>query len=210
MGNSIQRPAARFEDFEVNLETGEVWKAGRPLKIQDKPCKVLSALLERPGQIVSREELRQLIWPENSVGDFDHAINLALAKLRATLGDSADVPHLIPRRGYRFIAPLREQTEPKTPSPRVAVWLPTLRAAIIPALLVAAVSLGALARRNRFLDRAAQPQIKPLAVLPLENLSGDPAQEYFADGMTDELTTMLAKNSSLLITSRTSVMQYKA
>jgi TolB-like protein/DNA-binding winged helix-turn-helix (wHTH) protein/Tfp pilus assembly protein PilF len=213
MGNSIQRPVARFEDFEVNLETGEVWKAGRRLKVQDQPFKVLSALLERPGQIVSREELRQLIWPGNSVGDFDHAINLALAKLRATLGDSADVPHLIetlPRRGYRFIAPLREQTEPKTPSPRLPVWLPTLRAAVIPALLVAAISLGALAWRNRFLDRAAQPQIKSLAVLPLENLSGDPAQEYFADGMTDELTTMLAKNSSLLITSRTSVMQYKA
>jgi DNA-binding winged helix-turn-helix (wHTH) protein len=102
MGNSIQRPVARFEDFEVNLETGEVWKAGRPLKVQDQPFKILAALLERPGQIVTREALRQLIWPEKSFGDFDHAINLALAKLRATLGDSADVPHLIetlPRRG---------------------------------------------------------------------------------------------------------------
>jgi Tol biopolymer transport system component/DNA-binding winged helix-turn-helix (wHTH) protein len=114
MGNSIQPPIARFEDFEVHLETGEVWKAGRPLKVQDQPFKVLAALLERPGQIVSREELRQLIWPEKSFGDFDHAINLALAKLRSTLGDSADVPHLIetlPRRGYRFIAPLKEQRE---------------------------------------------------------------------------------------------------
>ncbi len=118
MGNSIQPPVARFEDFEVNLETGEVWKAGRPLKVQDQPFKVLAALLERPGQIVTREALRQLIWPEKSFGDFDHAINLALAKLRATLGDSADVPHLIetlPRRGYRFIAPLKEQTDPSPP-----------------------------------------------------------------------------------------------
>ncbi len=91
-----------------------MWKAGRPLKVQDQPFRVLAALLERPGQIVTREELRQLIWPENDFGDFDHAINLALAKLRATLGDSADVPHLIetlPRRGYRFIAPLKEATE---------------------------------------------------------------------------------------------------
>jgi Tol biopolymer transport system component/DNA-binding winged helix-turn-helix (wHTH) protein len=114
MGNSIQRPIARFEDFEVNLETGEVWKAGRPLKVQDQPFKVLAALLERPGQIVTREELRQLIWPDKNFGDFDHAINLVLAKLRATLGDSADVPHLIetlPRRGYRFIAPLKEQVD---------------------------------------------------------------------------------------------------
>jgi TolB-like protein/DNA-binding winged helix-turn-helix (wHTH) protein/Flp pilus assembly protein TadD len=97
----------------------------------------------------------------------------------------------------------------KTPRSRQSLWLPTLRA-VIPALLIAAIGVGALAWRNRFLDRAAQPQIRSLAVLPLENLSGDPAQEYFADGMTDELTTMLAKNSSLLITSRTSVMQYKA
>jgi DNA-binding winged helix-turn-helix (wHTH) protein len=95
MGNSTQRPLARFQDFEVNLETEEVWKAGRPLNVQDQPFKVLAALVERPGQIVTREELRQLIWPEKSFGDFDHAINLAVAKLRATLGDSADVPHLI-------------------------------------------------------------------------------------------------------------------
>ena len=115
MGNSIRRLVTRFEDFEVNLETGEVWKAGRPLKVQDQPFRILTALLERPGQIVTREELRQLIWPDKNFGDFDHAINLALAKLRATLGDSADVPHLIetlPRRGYRFIAPLKEQSDP--------------------------------------------------------------------------------------------------
>ncbi len=123
MENSIQRPIARFEDFEVNLETGEVWKAGRPLKVQDQPFKVLAALLERPGQIITREELRQLIWPDKGFGDFDHAINLALTKLRATLGDSADVPHLIetlPRRGYRFIATLKEQSDP----PNVVAILP--------------------------------------------------------------------------------------
>jgi Tol biopolymer transport system component/DNA-binding winged helix-turn-helix (wHTH) protein len=122
MGNSIRRPVARFEDFEVNLETGEVWKAGRPLKVQDQPFRILAVLLERQGQVVTREELRQLIWPDKDFGDFDHAINLALAKLRATLGDSADVPHLIetlPRRGYRFIAPLKEQGDP-TPARIVA------------------------------------------------------------------------------------------
>ena len=122
MGNSIQRPVARFEDFEVNLETGDVWKAGRPLKVQDQPFKVLAALLARPGQIVTREELRQLIWPDKNFGDFDHAINLALAKLRGALGDSADLPHLIetlPRRGYRFIAPLKQPSD-SPPEPIVA------------------------------------------------------------------------------------------
>jgi Tol biopolymer transport system component/DNA-binding winged helix-turn-helix (wHTH) protein len=115
MANSKQRLICRFEDFEVDLEAGEVWKAGRRLKVQDQPLKILAALLQRPGEIVTREELRQLIWPEQSVGDFDHAINLAITKLRSTLGDSAVVPHLIetlPRRGYRFIAPLKEEAAP--------------------------------------------------------------------------------------------------
>ena len=101
--------------LKISKSTWKRVKCGRRadrLKVQDQPFRVLAALLERPGQIVTREELRQLIWPEKSFGDFDHAINLAMAKLRATLGDSADVPHLIetlPRRGYRFIAPLKEQ-----------------------------------------------------------------------------------------------------
>jgi len=100
-------------------------------------------------------------------------------------------------------------SEPKERGPRLSTRLPALRAAAIPALLVVVISLGALGWANRFLGRAAKPQIKSLAVLPLDNLSGDPAQDYFADGMTDELITMLAKNSTLRITSRTSVMQYK-
>jgi Tol biopolymer transport system component/DNA-binding winged helix-turn-helix (wHTH) protein len=120
MANSQQRLICRFEDFEVDLEAGEVWKAGRRLKVQEQPLKILAALLQRPGEIITREELRQLIWPEQSVGDFDHAINLAITKLRSTLGDSAAVPHLIetlPRRGYRFIAPLKEETAPSIPPP---------------------------------------------------------------------------------------------
>ena len=120
MVNSAQSdPVIRFQDFQVNLETGELWKAGVRLKLQDQPFKVLATLLQRPGQVVTREELRQLIWPEESFGDFDHAINLAVTKLRATLGDSANVPHLIetlPRRGYRFIGPVNE-SGPQLPRP---------------------------------------------------------------------------------------------
>lgn len=132
MGNSVHaEPVIRFQDFLVNLETGELWKAGIRLKLQDQPFKVLVTLLQRPGQVVSREELQQLIWPQESFGDFDHAINLAIAKLRATLGDSADVPHLIetlPRRGYRFIAPVEGLTSmQRDVSPRATghAWLTT-------------------------------------------------------------------------------------
>jgi Tol biopolymer transport system component/DNA-binding winged helix-turn-helix (wHTH) protein len=117
MGNSVHaEPVIRFQDFQVNLETGELWKAGIRLKLQDQPFKVLVTLLQRPGQVVTREELQQLIWPQESFGDFDHAINLAINKLRSTLGDSAEVPHLIetlPRRGYRFIAPVESNSTPK-------------------------------------------------------------------------------------------------
>jgi Tol biopolymer transport system component len=96
----------RFQGFELNLRTGELRKSGTRIRLQDQPFKVLAALVQRPGQLVTREELRKLIWPGESFGDFDHAINLAVTKLRGSLGDSADVPHLIetlPRRGYRFI-----------------------------------------------------------------------------------------------------------
>src|SRR5215468_10343845 len=96
----------RFEGFELNRQSGELRKDGIRLSLQDQPFKVLILLLQRPGEMVSREELRQLIWPEKSFGDFDHAINRSIAKLRSVLGDSPDVPHLIetlPRRGYRFI-----------------------------------------------------------------------------------------------------------
>jgi len=129
MGNSAQtQSVVRFQDFQVNLETGEVWKAGVRLKVQDQPFKVLTALLQRPGQIVTREELRQLIWPNESFGDFDHAVNLAIAKLRASLGDSAEVPHLIetlPRRGYRFIAPVENPGAGVAEPDRSAVLPPT-------------------------------------------------------------------------------------
>jgi TolB-like protein/DNA-binding winged helix-turn-helix (wHTH) protein/Tfp pilus assembly protein PilF len=252
----------RFRDFEFDAYSMELRRAGVPVKLREQSSRILACLLENAGRMVTREELRQLLWPSDTFVDFDHSLNAAVMTLREALGDRADKPlyiETLPKKGYRFVAPVSlgpaaieaedEQvasrphapaaerprppatpaalsapcpsqdptastgdppSESKTRSPRLSVWLPTLRAAVIPALLVVAITLGALGWRHRFLDRAAQPQIKSLAVLPLDNLSGDPAQEYFADGMTDELTTMLAKNSSLLITSRTSVMQYKA
>jgi DNA-binding winged helix-turn-helix (wHTH) protein len=143
-------------------------------------------LLERPGQVVTREELRQLVWPENNFGDFDHAINLAMAKLRATLGDSADVPHLIetlPRRGYRFIAPLKEQTEtpppvvtapPKEQSDSTPPKAHAARAARKKLLLIvgalALVVVGAVALVRMFSTRREQPptggEIAPLVSMP--------------------------------------------
>ncbi|MGH9563511.1 MAG: winged helix-turn-helix domain-containing protein, partial [Terracidiphilus sp.] len=99
----------RFGEFEANLRSGEIRKAGSRIKLQDQPFKVLQILLENPGDVVSREELQSRIWPDVSFGDFDHAVNVAVGKLRTALGDSAESSSFIetvPRRGYRFIAPV--------------------------------------------------------------------------------------------------------
>jgi eukaryotic-like serine/threonine-protein kinase len=117
----------RFGSFEADLHSGEVRKSGIRIKLQDQPFKVLEILLERPGDLVTREELQCRIWPEESFGDFDHAVNVAVGKLRTALGDSADNPSFIetvPRRGYRFVAPLegspaetRQAAAPATVAP---------------------------------------------------------------------------------------------
>ena len=99
----------RFSIFEVNAASGELFRQGSRIKLQDQPFKVLQILLERPGNLVTREELQSRIWPDESYGDFDHAVNVAVGKLRMALGDSADNPcfiETVPRRGYRFVARL--------------------------------------------------------------------------------------------------------
>src|SRR5271163_3583450 len=118
----------RFGAFEADLHSGEVRKSGNRIKLQDQPFKVLEILLERPGNLVTREELQTRIWPEETYGDFDHAVNVAVGKLRMALGDSADNPSFIetvPRRGYRFVALLEcAQIEVAPPPPPVEIVVP--------------------------------------------------------------------------------------
>jgi TolB-like protein/DNA-binding winged helix-turn-helix (wHTH) protein/Tfp pilus assembly protein PilF len=212
----------RFGQFELDLHTAEIYKEGKRIKLQEQPCQVLALLIEHPGELVSREELRKRLWPNDTFVDFDHGVNIAINKLRDALGDSPDKPQFIetlPRRGYRFIAPV---VAPKTPSdgepPAQAASSPTERAGSgsIPwrrARLAALLGLSfvivffSIVRYRR--GRIAATHIGSLAVLPLENLSRDPAQDYFADGMTDELITSLAKLQTLKVISRSSVIRYK-
>lgn len=176
MGNSIQtQPLIRFQDFQVNLETGELWKAGVRLKLQDQPFKILVTLLQRPGQVVTREELHRLIWPQESFGDFDHAINLAIAKLRATLGDSADVPHLIetlPRRGYRFIGfidgHVPSKAEAQSTAKKGLASRTGKRVAAGAAILVVVFTFALV----RFLRKAAKPSSSAVEVVPLVAMEG--------------------------------------
>jgi TolB-like protein/DNA-binding winged helix-turn-helix (wHTH) protein/tetratricopeptide (TPR) repeat protein len=207
-----------FGPFKVDARTGELTNAGRRTPLRDQPLQLLLALLERPGELVTREALTRRLWPADTFVDFDRGLNKAVNHLREALGDSADHPQFIetlPRKGYRFIAPVRPDRDDvgaavAAPTPTrssTRLWLVT--GAFVVAIVVAiAVDLGGV-RRSITGRPLAPPRIASLAVIPLENLSGDSEQEYFADGMTDALITDLANIGSLRITSRRSVMRYK-
>ena len=200
-----------FGAFDVDLRAGELHKNGVKLKLQGQPFQVLVALLERPGEIVTREELRQRLWPSDTFVDFEHNLNSAVRRLREAVGDSADNPRFIEtlaRHGYRFIAPVAEQARavPRAQFRIRTLWITALATATIVALVVG-LNIGEW--RQRLFNRASGAPMQSLAVLPLENLSGNPEEEYFADGMTEELITQLARLRALRVISRQSVMQYK-
>ena len=229
----------QFGTYEIALHSGELRKAGVRIKVQQQPLKLLEILLEHPGEVVTREQLRSRIWPNESFGDFDQAVNVAIAKLRGALGDSADNPRYIetlPRRGYRFIAEVAVVNRPTNklelrarscffPEQKSAPSSRPLEGCNDPDICLGSMPGRCWARQWSsvllvlmvwmFFWRSRQPAntlssspVRSLAVLPLENLSSD-SQDYFADGMTDELITNLAQISALRVISRTSVMPYK-
>ncbi len=218
----------RFGPFEVDHKTRELFSHGKRVPLQDKPFHILAVLLEHRGDIVTREELRHL-WPDDTFVDLDQGVNKAIKKIREALGDSADNPRYVEtlhRRGYRFIYPVDSVAAmSSSPSPLTvaaavrdhrygARWIALTAAAVVVAVLAALVARNLAGLRDRLLaatraGHADPPRIESIAVLPLENLSGDPEQEYFADGMTEALITNLGKVSTLRVISRTSVMRYK-
>ena len=223
----------RFGVFEVNLRTGELHKHGLRVRLQEQPFQVLTMLLAYPGEVVTREELHKRLWPADTFVDFDHGLNKAVNKIRDALGDSAESPRFVEtvaRRGYRFLAEVKAADAAPVRSPELAPpLLPTAEARDRPdfavklakpkhrlpsiawkisafVLLALTASFGAWQLHSRNRPSSA---IHSLAVLPLESLSNDASQDYFADGMTDELISDLGQISALRVISRTSVMAYK-
>jgi TolB-like protein/DNA-binding winged helix-turn-helix (wHTH) protein len=224
----------RFGVFEVDLHARELRKQGMQIKLQEQPFQILEFLLGHAGEIVTREQLREKLWPVDTFVDVDNSVNAAINRLREALGDSAESSRFVetlPRRGYRFVAPVTEVRAPErgsdveTPSAVVQARPDEAqtsgnvsRRRSVAKLLAVVMLVGALAsgsawtwerwraRRSALHDT---PRITSLVVLPLANLSGDSSQDYFADGMTDELTTDLAGISSLRVISETSAMHYR-
>jgi TolB-like protein/DNA-binding winged helix-turn-helix (wHTH) protein/Flp pilus assembly protein TadD len=224
----------RFGVFEMDQRAGELRKHGMQVRLQKQPFQVLTVLLEHAGEVVTREELQKKLWPADTFVDFDHGLNKAVNKIREALGDSAESPRFletVSRQGYRFLAEVKDvgassaatpvhvpevlsspqdSDHAKTASPLVThkrlTPSPTWRrSGAVLAVLLVILAASALYLRNR----ASSSPIRSLAVLPLESLSGDASQDYFADGMTDELITDLGQLSALRVISRTSVMSYK-
>jgi TolB-like protein/DNA-binding winged helix-turn-helix (wHTH) protein len=207
----------RFGTFEADLRSGELHRDGLKVKIQELPFQVLVQLLERPGEVVTREDLRTRVWPADTFVDFEQGLNKAINKLREALGDDANNPRFVEtltRRGYRFIAPVgsaapgAEMAEgPPRPAliRRRVVWLIGAALAAVIAGLLAFYHQGS---RDQITGKSP-PHIHSIAVMPIVNLSSNPDQEYFAEGMTDELITELSAISALRVISWDSVKRYK-
>ena len=219
----------RFGAFEFHVQARELRKHGLRIKLAGQPISVLAMLLERHGEVVTREDLQARLWPAGTYVDFEHSVNAAVKRLRQALGDSADSPRFIEtlaRNGYRFIAPLSEriddlaepagQKQAEEPQSAVQVkkaakWLrflafPRVTGGVLLLILIAGFIIGLHERRP---TRTGSGPIRSLAVLPLANLSGDPDEEYFVEGMADALRQHLEVISALRVVSRTSSMYYR-
>jgi TolB-like protein/DNA-binding winged helix-turn-helix (wHTH) protein len=231
----------RFGIFEVDLNAAELRKGGLRVKLPEQPFQILTVLLEKPGELVTREEVRSRLWQSDTFVDFDHGLNNAVMRLREVLGDSSDSPRFIetvPRRGYRFIAHVDEspwsapsltpqqpasqkQATPTTEGPAIAPGLSpgniqqgVKRRGTLIIVGIVAIALVAIAVAWRYFairtgGTSDVRQSTSVVVLPLENLSGDQEQDYFADGMTDDLIANLAKIRSLRVIPHSTAMAYK-
>jgi TolB-like protein/DNA-binding winged helix-turn-helix (wHTH) protein len=220
----------KFGEFELDSAKFELRRADKPLKLERIPMDLLILLAEREGNVVSRREIIERLWGKDVFVDTEHGINVAVRKIRAALGDDADRPKFVQTvlgKGYRFVGEAASKDQATADLDRRAddpteIGIPieapsgagnwgagiaALGGFVMFALAVVAFNVGGIA--DRMLASKPSTQIHSIAVIPLANLSGDASQDYYADGMTDEIITMLAKNSSLRVVSRTSAMQYK-
>jgi TolB-like protein/DNA-binding winged helix-turn-helix (wHTH) protein len=218
MANDIQPTRVyHFEAFTLDARTGELSHDGHRTPLRDQSVQLLLALLERPGELITREELTRRLWGTDTFVDFDRGLNKVVNHLRDALADSVEQPRFIetlPRKGYRFIAPVTSVGDDVESVARESAARPSSFGRRVSLVVVAvaigvAVGAGIGELRKWMAQRTASPHIAALAVMPLENLSRDPEQQYFADGLTDALITDLVKIGTVRVTSRTTVTRYR-
>ena len=230
-------PTHKFGDFELDPSGFELRRLDRPLKLERIPMELLILLLEKKGQVVSRQEIIERLWGKDVFIDTEHGINTAVRKIRTALREDVERPRFIQTvsgKGYRFVpsavstnangdraaanvsvpaheilTPASTQAGPNRTWEDLASRKWPWAAVALPAVAAALLALNVAGLRDRVFANNSIGPIHSIAVLPLANLSGDPSQDYYADGLTDELITALARNRSLRVVSRTSVRQYK-
>ena len=206
----------KFDDTDVDPGRYELRRQGRIVKLEHIPMELLLLLVNRRGELVTREEIIARLWGKDVFVDTEQGINTAIRKIRQALRDDPEQPRFVETvvgKGYRFVAPVTivepaNETPPgrAVPAKRGRRWW--IGAVATAALLAVLVAVWPSSWRGRLFGRGERP-IRSVAVLPLENLSGNPAEDYFADGMTEALITNLGKIRALRVISRTSVMPYK-
>ena len=212
-----------FDNFQVDLRSGEIRKYGARIRLQAQPFQLLVLLLENAGELVSREEICRELWSLDTFVDFEHSLAAAVNKIREALSDSASEPRYIetlPKRGYRFIGKVESEppvvmfpTETQESEGLAAIVAPktgisSARMLAVAGLIATALFIWKIVGERR-VALSSPPRIQSLAVLPVVNLSSDAGQDFFADGMTEELTTDLGKISALRVISRTSAMRFR-
>lgn len=231
---SNPHPVYTFGPYRVDFESCEILKHGVRLHFQNQPMHILRLLIERPGQLISRQELQEELWPDVPAMETDDSLNSSVKKLRETLGDDPGKPlyiETIPKHGYRFIAPVQVENPVRSGAEEKdlngeaeadgsqtagarnvaeagASWWPRHRVSATLGLLAVGVVVAFFVARSTN-HAAADSKIRSIVVLPFENLSGDASQEYFAEGLTDAVTTDLAQLQSIKVISRSSATAYK-
>ena len=234
VGSGVHSATIGFGPYQLDVRAAELRKFGSRIRLQEQPFQLLLMLLERPGEVVLREEIRTRLWPHGTTVEFDHSINAAVKRLRDALSENAGNPcyiETLAKRGYRFIGQV--EWAPRAPSPdiipagagrietavppaeqgwRGAVWRPKLTIAAIAAIAAAtALLLLAIYSYRSFLPNFHLSAPVTVGLLPFENLTGDADQEYFADGLTEETIAVLGKVNPdrMIVIARTSTVAYK-
>lgn len=218
MGRSDSSAVFRFGDFEADVRAGELRKNGIKIPLQEQPFQLLTVLLERPGELIRRDELRRRLWPQDTFVAFDHALNTAVKKIRIALDDHAAAPRYIetiPKRGYRFMAPVSVEGSPEERvlnesfPPRAQRWYAGIPARTVFALIVL-VSVVLAGVRWKTARALAEKQVV-LAVLPFEDWRDGAGHSLLSDGITQELITQSARAAPawLTIVPRASCLTYR-